>query len=212
MNNKVGAFCSLLQFIHNDHSRWARDRTVNHQQRQLYDKVSKGYRPVEVMRLNVTIREAKAGRVFLLSQKEGFLFLRPPEKDRVLLPVIGLEGDFNKPEIKIRMALFTIDKRGQLAAIGFRFERGEGRHSYHHAQFIKTLAAGDLPGAPEWLPERQPAFLMSARNPFSLFLGVLTGLYGFDYLEKVWPAGHLYREHLREDFQDLRTGCGAPSL
>lgn len=212
MDHKVGAFCELIEFLHSSHSRWTRDPSADQKQRKLNDEVSRSHKVIEDQKLAQLLREAKKGSVDFLSGG-GFLFLKPPEKEGVLLPILSLKSDFSKSELRVRMALFTFDETEEPAAIGFRFEtpEGEGRHNYHHAQLIRSFDkhSKDLPKTPTWLPASQPALMMSARTPFSLFLGVLIGLYGLGYLERAWQ-GQRFPRHLKSDLEELKKGCGAP--
>ena len=212
MDHKVGAFCELIEFLHGNHARWARDPMADGEQRRLNDEVSKSLRVIEAQKLGSVLREGKKGGSIDFLADGSFLFLRPPGQEGALLPVLSLKSDFSKSELSVRMALFTFDESGKRAAIGFRFEtpHGEGQHNYHHSQLIRSFSKStrDLP-TPTWLPTRQPALMMSAKTPFSLFLGVLIGLYGLGHLESEW-RGQKFTEHLRSDLDELKNGCGAP--
>lgn len=211
MNYKVGAFCELIDFLHRKHSRWLRDPNTKGKMRELNDRVNATLRVIDERRLKVLLREVRAGGSVDFLSKDAFLFLAPPEEGE-LLPVLSIKSDFRKSELRIRMALFTFDKSATPVAIGFRFEtpEGEGHHNYHHAQLITSFGSGteDLP-TPPWLPTHQPALMMSAKNPFALFLGVLIGLYGLGYLERQWRTQR-FVEPLTEDLIQLKIGCGAP--
>ena len=175
--------------------------------------ISKVYSIVEPGKLdNILIETRKSGRIDFLSSKV-FLFLKPPIKEDVL-PVLSMKGDLNKEDLSILMALFKLDKLKLPAAIGFRFEtpHGDGLHNYHHAQMIKAFdksIRSELPQIPPCLPETQPALMLSATNPRSLFLGVLIGLYGLGKIEREWQ-GQGFTGHLTEDLDALKRGCGAP--
>lgn len=216
MNHKVGAFCELIDFLHRSHLRWLRDRdpSTKGKLRELYGRVSETLKVVDKRRLEVLLREIREGGSVDFLSKGAFLFLVPPKNESVLLPVLSLNCDFRKSELRIRMALFTFDESGQPVAIGFRFEtpEGEGQHNYHHAQFITSFGTEDFLPTPRWLPTSQPALMMSAKNPYSLFLGVLIGLYGLGYIDEIWRKNRFrFIEHLREDLAQLKSGCGVPS-
>lgn len=121
-----------------------------------------------------------------------FLYLEPTEIGNYMVPVLSWQCDFSQkpiPEIRIYLSLFQLDKDKQLKAIGYRFETPEkgNRHYFYHAQLIKNF----LNGKPawchqcrEWLSERQPSFILDARDPISLLICLLISLYGLDYIDK----------------------------
>jgi hypothetical protein len=214
MNNKVGALCELLKALHRSHSRWSRDPGADPRQRKLNEKVSKiPIRVIEDLQLEQLLRTALAGGSIDFLSGERYLFLKPPEQEGALLPVLSLKSDFGRSELAIRMALFTFDEQDDVAAIGFRFEtpHGDGLHNYHHAQLITSFGKGmkPLPKVPSWLPVSQPALMMSAKTPFALLLGVLIGLYGLGNLEHQL-RGFEFLQHFQADLVDLKGGCGAP--
>jgi hypothetical protein len=176
--------------------------------------VSRRVRVVEASTLQGVIDRVRSDQVFNLGEKEGLLFLKPPDGERALLPVLGFKADFGEERLRVRLALFTFDdESAEPVAIGFRFEtpEGPGRHNYHHVQITRYFEKDSAPlrGMPEWFPESQPAFLISARTPYALFFAVLIGLYGLDTVEKEWSEQGI-RQHLQEDLLELRHGCGAP--
>lgn len=212
MNHRVGAFCELIEFLHGNHYRWTRDPTADGKLRELNDTVSRSHKVIEAQKLAFLLKEAKKGGSIDFLAHGAFLFLKPPEQEGALLPVLSLKSNFSRSELRVRMALFTFGESQVPAAIGFRFEtpEGEGKHNYHHAQLIRSFGKNtkDLP-TPLWLPTRQPALMMSAKTPFSLFLGILIGLYGLGNLETVWQ-GQKFTAHLKSDLDELKIGCGAP--
>src|SRR5262245_36224655 len=127
MNHKVGAFCALLDSLHRAHAKWSRDAKGNPTQRRLNAEVGKKVRIVEYTKLTSIISRAKSDHAFELGQKDGLLFLRPPDGERALLPVLGFSANFAEGVLRIRMALFTFDDANtEAVAIGFRFETPEG--------------------------------------------------------------------------------------
>lgn len=212
MDQKHEAFCQLIESLHQSHARWARDRAANHRLVKLNGEVIRSYSVIEYGRLKALLFEAKAGKEVDFLAGTGFLFLKPNERRGSLLPVLSLKIDLVRLILRVRLALFTFDAFGRPAAMGFRFEtpEGPGQHNYHHGQLIRSFSteSADLPQVPAWLSTTQPAFLMSARSPFSLFLGILAGLYGFGYLERELQ-GQRFSLSLREDMDQLKHGCGA---
>lgn len=214
MNNKVGAFCALVDFLYREHARWSRSRDVNERQRRLNREVGKRVKVVEEAVLKGLLQRAKAGEAVQLGQKDGLIFLQPPDKESALLPILGFNANLAAGMLRVRLALFTFEEpSSEVVAVGFRFEtpEGEGRHNYHHSQLTRFLEkdSAPLPGMPAWFPESQPALMIAARTPYALFLAVLIGLYGLDTIEKKWSA-HSIGQHLEEDRSQLRNGCGVP--
>src|SRR6478609_1583542 len=103
MNQRVQAFCDLIEFLHASHAQWTRDTMVNPKQRKLYEEVSRSFRVVEERKLAQLLRMAKAGDSvdFLAGGSGSFLFLRPPEDAGALLPVLSLKSDFGKSELRV---------------------------------------------------------------------------------------------------------------
>ena len=153
----------------------------------------------------------KSGRPVDLLSAGGFLFLRPPAQEGALLPVLSFMSAFNTGEFRIRIAFFTFDEEEEPAATGFRFEspEGEGEHNYYHMQCIRgfTKDGKFLPRAPSWLPISCPAFVICAKTPIALFLGVLVGLYGFHGLEQQWK-GQSFGKTLQRDLTELKSNSG----
>src|SRR5579864_5397908 len=213
MDHKGEAFCQLVDFLHRRHAQWARNPSADHKLQRLHREVIRSYKIIEPGRLRGLLISVKAGEEIDFLAGDGFLFLKPHEERGPLLPVMSLKADLERLVLKIRLALFTFYEDEEPAAIGFRFEtpEGPGLHNYHHGQMITSFSTArqDLPKVPAWLPTSQPALMMSARNPFSLFLGVLIGLYGLDVLEQEW-SGQRFMQSLRGDIEELKHGCGAP--
>jgi hypothetical protein len=71
-----------------------------------------------------------------------------------------------------------------IKAIGLRFElsEGPGDHNYAHVQFVVSMekGAGDLPGAPDWLPDSQPAIPLDSdhEDASALLVCLIQSLYG----------------------------------
>jgi hypothetical protein len=71
-----------------------------------------------------------------------------------------------------------------IKAIGLRYElsEGSGVHNYAHVQFVVSLEKGaaDLPGAPVWLPDSQPAIPLDSDHfdASALVINLIQSLYG----------------------------------
>lgn len=212
MDHKREAFCQLIESLYRSHARWTRDPAASHRLAKLNGEVIRSYSVIEYGRLKALMSLVKAGKEVDFLAGTGFLFLEPYERRGSLLPVLSLKIDLARLILRVRLALFTFDASERPAAMGFRFEtpEGPGQHNYHHGQMIRSLSteSADLPQVPAWLSTTQPALLMSARSPFSLFLGILAGLYGFEYLERELQ-GQRFAHSLREDMDQLKRGCGA---
>jgi hypothetical protein len=210
---KLGAFCEMLLFLHQNHAEWTREPKSSRQQKLNKEIIeTTPFQIINYYRLkSATDSMLKSGEAKALSIKD-LLFLRPP-LGQIILPALRLSIDPQKQIGKIHMALFTYDGAEKIAAIGFRFETPEEKgekHLYHHAQLFRSFERNTyplLPGLPRWIPDTLPAFPISAKSPFSLFLGVLIGIYGLDYLSSTW-RGHRFFESLKEEIADLKTGCG----
>lgn len=216
--DRIRAFCSLLQFLQQEHLDWAKEArfTQGDKQQKLNSDVAETLRVVRPMKLKNLTEIVIKGEGRLELGLKDLLFLRPPSK-KVVLPVLSLSGDL-RTDLKVHMALFTFnecEEEARLAAVGFRFEtpelKGE-KHIYHHAQMIRTfgfnpLGEVALPCVPHWFPDSLPAFPLSATTPFSLFLGVLIALYGLDVFDRAIQVVPRLR-FLREDLEGLKCGCG----
>jgi len=209
MNDKVGAFCKLMESNHLRYLRWVRDTTVGPKLVELNGVVNRAYNVVETRELEQVLTKVKTKGKMEFPRSRAFLFLEPPDKEAVL-PVLSATGDFNENKLSVRMALFTLDEWAKPAAVGFRFEtpHGKRRHNYHHVQMIRTFDKDiELPQAPPWLPVTQPALMMSATNPLTLFLGVLISLYGFEGLERNLK-GQGFNQSLKDELDELKKACG----
>jgi hypothetical protein len=213
--DRIRAFCSLLQFLQKDHLDWAKEARFvqGDKQQKLNRDVAETLQVIQAKKLrNITELAIKERGRLELGLKD-LLFLKPPSR-KIVLPVLSLRGDL-RPDLKIHMALFTYNEEASLAAIGFRFETPEQKgkkHIYHHAQMIRTFGTDPsdeilLPCVPRWLSDSLPAFPLSATTPFSLFLGVLVALYGFDYLDRAKQVEPRLL-FLAKDLDGLKYGCG----
>jgi hypothetical protein len=120
-----------------------------------------------------------------LQKVHRFIYLEPLQ-DESIVPVLSLwySARNPRPQLRLRVALFVLDESKQLAAVGVRFESPEGRgdHDYYHAQLFVEFekGGGGLPQCPHWLPKKQPAFALNARDPITLLIAMLITLYGLD--------------------------------
>lgn len=135
----------------------------------------------------------------------SFLYLRPL-KNLLAIPALTFYFDFTYsiPEFRLRLILFLHDESQRLASVGYRFEtpEGEGRHDFFHAQPIRSLTAtgSTLPGVAPWLPDVSPAFPLDAKDPASLLVSLLVGIYGSEFLLDLYRGGQggYLKGHLRD--------------
>ncbi len=219
LSAKVNAFCGLLLALDQKYRLWRESPGSHAKQRKLNAAVlaSSQFKVIERQRLQNLLEAFRRGGPLEFGSGQGFLFLEPPR--RLLLPVLSLS--LEEDRMSAGVALFTFkspEEEGMafeesVAAVGFRFETPESKgaeHKYHHVQMIRKFnqdSGPDLPGVPLWFPLSHPAFLISARSPFSLFLGAIISIYGLGYLEREFKGLNL--TPLGEDMKALRYGCGA---
>ena len=140
------------------------------------------------------------------SSKNLFLYLPPLEKDGGFVPVLSLRCRLSTESIvmKLRVMLVCLAEDDQnpgakeLRALKLRLEAPhgdeygdeeneeredelEGRHDFYHGQLVRVFR--DFRGrayvkSPNWLPESQPSFPLTADCPVTLMLCLLLTLYG----------------------------------
>jgi hypothetical protein len=131
------------------------------------------------------------------------LVLKQVPKAHLCLPILAISFDTylvkkkgkksERREIKecqLQLGIFTTTKRlgeakiQDIQAIGLRFEmsHGPGDHDYAHVQFVISMekGAGDLPGAPAWIPDTQPAIPLDSEpnDASALIICLIQSLYG----------------------------------
>jgi hypothetical protein len=141
-----------------------------------------------------------------------FLYLRPILSGTPTVPVVSLKADFTRsfPEVRIRLALFLLNTKGEIRSQGYRYETpegpGNGRHDYYHVQPIRVLYR-DRPGfqlpTPSWFLDSHPAWPVDAQNPVCLLLSLLISLYGLEFRNELlaYPMASMLKGHIN------RTHC-----
>jgi hypothetical protein len=139
---------------------------------------------------------SKTQLVFDFWKKKAFLYLPPLEDDKGFVPVLIMKYDFSG---KIKDVVFQVmltqasennDDEAvvcEFQCIGFRFENGKGRHSFHHTQLIRSFESTPLAVgmcSPLWLPETDPAMPLVAKCPITLVVSMFIALYGKDLFDK----------------------------
>lgn len=135
----------------------------------------------------------KQGRVLILKQIPN---------ERLCLPIVAVSFTTKTQssgrnlqlreidECRLQVGIFKSTKSlaestvRDIKAIGLRYElsEGPGDHNYAHVQFVVSLekGAGDLPGAPDWLPDSQPAIPLDSDHldASALVINLIQSLYG----------------------------------
>ena len=126
------------------------------------------------------------------SNERLILYLPPfPKEEREFVPVVSLEYYPNIECLRMRVGMYRLDDNGRPCGFGFRLEsptsscsgeENESIHDFYHIQLITTLEDNAPPlGLPNWLPERQPAISIRAKNPVDAMLNLILSLYGLDF-------------------------------
>jgi len=132
------------------------------------------------------------------------LFLKQIPNEQLCLPIVAISFTTNTVEVgknlhcreivecRLQVGIFKSTKPlkeatiRDIKAIGLRYElaEGPGDHNYAHVQFIVSMdkGAGDLPGAPDWLPDSQPAIPLDSdhEDASALLVSLIQSLYGPD--------------------------------
>jgi hypothetical protein len=136
-----------------------------------------------------------------------FLYLRPIQSGTPTIPVVSLKADFTRslPQVRIRLALFLLNDKGEIRSQGYRYETpegpGYGRHDYYHVQPIRVLYR-DRPGfqlpTPAWFLDSHPAWPVDAQGPVCLLLSLLISLYGLDFRNELlaYPMASMLKGHI----------------
>jgi hypothetical protein len=159
-------------------------------------------------------------------ERKKVLYLKPPERGGNVLPILTMEYDFTRsdPEIRIKVALYTLDEDSNLRVLGLRFEapEGKGDHNYYHVQFSKGFepsqyfrgdesSEGESTDAPfpVWLPVKEPTIPISAQNSAELLLCVLASLYGNNELSKFSTKNEWLGQKIKSYLQNMNVvGAG----
>jgi len=150
------------------------------------------------------LEELIAANEFDLLDAKRFIYLEPVLQGPQMLPVMSVRCNFRRaaPEVRLELGLFLLDSKGELAAIGVRFETPEGStgmHRYYHAQLFVAFhkeGAYRLPQCPEWVPTEQPALLLKAQDPVSLLMNLVVSVYGYDHLDRVTGVGRILKSYM----------------
>ena len=137
------------------------------------------------------------------TRREG-LYLPPLERNPEFVPVLQVECTRNEEWADVKLMVMMVrsvneeetccinrnevevgenktsvnEDKPRIVGLGFRMEKGTGRHSFHHAQFVRGFEHGPSVECPSWLPEKQPSFPLTAKCPVTLVLCLLLTLYG----------------------------------
>lgn len=183
---------------------------------ELRDKVAESFKPLTQEELMSCFgRSGNIDVSFGQDVKRKYLFMKPSQSAPDILPIISMQ--WKDHVMRLRLGLFTFDDKNTLSALGFRFESpeeegvdSESSHGYYHAQLIESFDKNDpasaLPRCPAWLPTRQPAFLLSAKNPLEVFFVLLISLYGAKFIGELQPQP--VWNHIAKTVQAVMTGCG----
>ncbi len=141
--------------------------------------------------------------------KYHYLWLIPSTHGDRVHPVLYLTYDFSRiiPEVKLRLALFLHHKKDP-KAIGFRFEspEGEGKHHFYHVQMIYGFSKDENFGpnyCPEWLPVKEPTFLLPAVDSVSLVLHLISSIYGIRDTNQILNAATQGDEQVRRMYTEI---------
>ena len=120
-----------------------------------------------------------------------YLYLRPPENERDVIPVMAVDAMVTKTSatVKVQIALFKKDRTPK--ALGYRFEYGGGSHEMLHCPHITEFTSTNapripLPGAPGWIPTTQPSFPLDGQSEgVHCVLAAYISIYGLGELGKL---------------------------
>jgi len=158
-------------------------------------------------------------------EKRKFIYLDPPQRESSAVPVLSLQCNFgcSIPMVSLKLALYLLDERRDLRAIGFRFESpgGPGLHHYYHIQLINGFMR-DAPfyrghdqsvadsTALSWLPVTQPALPVGADKPVKLLLSLLISLYGVKYVGDLQINNSVLENQLTDYLREMRHELDEP--
>lgn len=193
MDREHGIVRDILLWLWQGHSSWL-NNDASAPERELHDKLARNHTPFGQVDLEIALRKESIQSV------DRFIFLQPPGRGGLILPILNVNWNFglNIPIIRLRLSLFGLNQ-GRLIDMGFRFEspEGTGNHNYYHAQPILPLGASTT----AWPPTRFPTFTLDARNPVTLLSCMLISLYGQDYLGQLSSAR--FRDYLRPHVNEM---------
>jgi len=163
------------------------------------------WKPVTEKGIKAWLTPSDKGDPSVSMWREG-LYLPRLEKDSQFVPVLQVECIKNEEwadiSLKVMMVCSVEGDETQIGGLGFRMEKGAGRHSFYHAQLIQGFKYGPPVEYPSWLPETQPSFPLTAKCPVTLVLCLLLTLYGTNCL-KFFAAHRVFRlEQYIKDLED----------
>jgi len=175
----------------NDLLVWIAQRGENIQSAQkqfqkIQEKTAIYYRKMDSRELEALLAAGAPGTMST-SEKNAFIYLPPTEKGPCIVPILSVEYNYatEPPEATLRIALFLLDSKDDIKAIGYRFETAsrQGRHRYCHIQHIDGLGQNKFPPGVEWIPTEYPAFPLDAQDPIELVICMLVSLYDREILD-----------------------------
>lgn len=119
------------------------------------------------------------------------LILPPIRKEGGCVPLLTMTWNVTgqRAQMTLHITLARAIK-GDLKYFPMRFETGEGRHRFCHAQLGNRFR----PTVPDWLPEKQPSFPLPAKCSVTLLLAALIALYGVDEVMRVVSAHQIHQK------------------
>lgn len=195
MSAAPGVITQTLIYAFNHHCKpWEAKQTTRVW--EVYSEVARYYPPITAAEeLKKRLPNSKRLEADLLSSRKH-IYLNPIDRGVFLLPVLTLYCNLRQNDAHYYLGLFLSEAAGDpVKSFGLRFETpsgggNPGRHSSHHAQFIKGFTTqAPLHGCPSWIPDQEPTLPLNARNPVELLLSVLVSLYGWTYLGELQTAG-----------------------
>jgi len=119
------------------------------------------------------------------------IYLPPLEGDSEFVTILSLSCDFGVSRYKISLEVEMyrwLEEEKKVRGIGFRFERGSGKHEYYHVQVIKKNRSSDrdIIECPQWIPTNVPCVPTTADCSFCLVICMLVCFYGKGFYKKVF--------------------------
>ena len=108
-----------------------------------------------------------------------FIYLEPILDKNCMVPIMTFRWSMSESSMKvsIRIALL-LEHDNNMKAMGYRFESGEGKHSYCHMQHIRKFDDSRKLSTEVWIPDESPAIPIEAGGPVGVILCAFGSLYG----------------------------------
>jgi len=159
---------------------------------EIWGMLCGSWAPITEKELEELFSSSEKSKMINFSKRRKVLYLPLLQQDSKFVPVLTMQCDLGQActDIKLRVMLVCRDE-GKLCGVGFRMDRGEGLHSFYHAQLIRSLEpspyaeCGPSVECPHWLPETQPSFPVIADSSAALIICLLLSLYGIGGLTLV---------------------------